>query len=90
MRTAFRASFERNLKSFKKDHQMLDRIQRVIEEVEAAGGLGELLNAKKLSAGSGDFNRIRVSDDRIGLVLEGDEAIFVRCLHRREIYRYFS
>jgi mRNA interferase RelE/StbE len=35
------------------------------------------------------FYRVRIGDYRIGLELAGDELIFVRCLHRKEIYRYF-
>jgi mRNA interferase RelE/StbE len=30
-----------------------------------------------------------VGDYRIGISVEGDEVEFVRCLHRRDIYRYF-
>ena len=43
---------------------------------------------KKLSGG-GDYYRIRVGDYRTGIALEGETVAFVRCLHRKEIYRYF-
>ena len=33
--------------------------------------------------------RIRVGDYRLGLVFDGGTMTFVRCLNRREIYRYF-
>jgi mRNA interferase RelE/StbE len=39
--------------------------------------------------GEGDFYRIRVGDHRIGILLEGETVVFVRCLNRRDIYRYF-
>jgi mRNA interferase RelE/StbE len=32
---------------------------------------------------------IRIGDYRIGLALEKDTLVFVRCLHRKEIYRFF-
>ena len=89
MRAAFRRSFTRDLKKLKNDRQLLARVQAAVEEVEAAGELGALSSVKKLSGGSGDFYRLRVGDYRIGLELEGEEVVFVRCLHRREIYRYF-
>lgn len=90
MKTAFRRSFERDLKKLPKDRQMLERVQVVIEEVEAVAELGEISNMKKLSGGSGDYYRIRIGDYRIGLEVESNKvAVFVRCLHRREIYRYF-
>ena len=89
MKTAFRKSFERDLKKLKKDRQMLDRVREVIEEVEQVGELQELPGVKKLSGGQGDYFRLRVGDYRIGLEMEGDIVVFVRCLHRRDIYRHF-
>lgn len=88
MKTAFRKSFDRDLKKLKKDRQVLSRIKDKIEEVEAAENLGELPSMKKLSGGD-NFYRIRVGDFRIGVAVRGETVEFVRCLHRREIYRYF-
>ncbi len=48
----------------------------------------EQIHLRKMSGGEKYF-RIRVSDYRIGIVVEGDEIEFVRCLHRRDIYRFF-
>lgn len=67
---------------------MLRRVREAIEQVEVAETLGELPNLTILSGASG-FYRIRVGDHRIGIAVEGDEVEFVRCLHRRDIYRYF-
>ena len=88
MRVAFRQSFERDLKKLKADRAMRQRIREMIEEVEAAGRLEEVTSLKKLSGG-GAYYRIRVGDYRIGLEVEGGNVTFVRCLHRRDIYRYF-
>ena len=68
--------------------RLLRRIREAIERVEAAETLDELPNLTKLSGASGIY-RIRVGDHRIGIAVEGDEVEFVRCLHRRDIYRYF-
>ena len=89
MKTAFYKSFDRDLKDLKKNRQVLGRVQDVIEEVEEADDLRELPSLKKLSGGGGDYYRIRVGDYRIGVALEGETAAFVRCLHRKDIYRYF-
>jgi len=52
MNTAFRKSFERDLKDLKKDHEMRRRIRKKIEEeVEVASGLVELPSLKKLTGG---------------------------------------
>lgn len=88
MKTVFRKSFERDLKNLKKAHEMCRRIQKKIEEVEAASGLEELGSLKKLTGGE-NYYRIRVGDYRIGVIVKGEIVVFVRCLHRREIYRYF-
>lgn len=47
-----------------------------------------MTNLKKLKGG-GNYYRIRVGEYRIGIIVEGDAITFVRCLHRKEIYRYF-
>jgi len=86
--TAFRKSFQRDLKSLKKNREMLGRIREKIEDVESADALEDLPSIKKLSGGD-DFYRIRVGDYRIGIAVEDGLVVFVRCLHRREIYRYF-
>ena len=39
--------------------------------------------------GGDDFYRIRVGDYRLGIIVELEAVVFVRCLNRREIYRYF-
>ena len=87
MKTAFRKSFTRDLKKLK-DNDVLERVQRVIEEVEAATNLQEIGNLKKMS-GTTIFYRIRIGDYRIGAAVEGDAIEFVRCLARRDLYRYF-
>ncbi|WP_245587395.1 type II toxin-antitoxin system RelE family toxin [Cylindrospermum stagnale] len=56
--------------------------------MENAVSLGEINNVKKLKA-DGDYYRIRVGDYRIGIAVSGDVVIFMRILHRREVYRYF-
>lgn len=87
MKVVFRQSFERDLKKIK-DRSMLDRVRQVIELIEAADNLQEMPNVKKLT-GSKSFFRIRIGEYRIGIFLDADEVEFVRCLHRRDMYRYF-
>lgn len=87
MKTVFRKSFERDLKKIK-DRAILAQVKQAVEEAEAAASLKEISGIKKLS-GAGSFYRIRIGEYRIGLAVEAAEVEFVRCLHRREIYRYF-
>lgn len=87
MKTTFRQSFTRDLKKIK-DRALLDKIKQVIERAEAAQDLNQIEDLVKLSGASG-YYRIRIGDYRLGLALHGDELNFVRCLNRRDIYRYF-
>jgi mRNA interferase RelE/StbE len=87
MRVAFRTSFLRDLKKVK-DRRLLDRVQRTIQEVESTVDLSKVNNLKKLT-GIGNFFRIRIGDYRLGLALEKDVIEFVRCLPRKDLYRFF-
>jgi len=87
LKVRFKSSFVRDLGDLK-DAALLERIKQVINSVEAAQNLAELSNVKKLRGG-GDYFRVRLGESRLGLAFEEDAVVFVRALHRREIYRYF-
>jgi mRNA interferase RelE/StbE len=87
MTTTFRKSFARDLKKIK-NQNVRDRVRQVIAQVEAATELQAIDDLKKLSGAEGFF-RIRIGDHRIGLFLEDETVEFVRCLNRRDLYRYF-
>jgi len=87
VKVAFEASFARDLKRIK-DQQLLWRVQEVIAEVKAAMELNDIRDLRKLK-GYDTFYRIRSGDYRIGLEVISDQVIFVRILHRKDIYRYF-
>jgi mRNA interferase RelE/StbE len=85
--TAFRESFDADLSTIR-DASLLRRIKKVIEQVEAARTFQQIPNLKRLEA-SGKYYRIRMGDYRLGFVFEQGVVTFVRCLQRKEIYRYF-
>ena len=87
MNTRFRESFDQDLSALT-DAGLLRRIKRVIEQVEAARTFQQVPNLKRLDA-RGKYYRIRVGDYRVGFVFEHGAVTFVRCLNRKEIYRYF-
>ena len=68
--------------------ETLNRIREAVEQLEKAQSLQNITNIKKLRGG-GNYYRLRVGEHRIGLIVEGDNVICVRCLDRKEIYRYF-
>lgn len=87
MKVEFKASFAKDLRSIK-DNALLARIKETIEQVEQAADIQQLTNLKKLKGGT-HYYRIRVGEYRLGITIEGATVIFVRCLNRKEIYRYF-
>lgn len=89
MTPEFRASFTTDLRRIRsKDGLLFKRVQETIEEVEAAASVLEIRNLKKLRAEGRDY-RMRLGHYRIGLIIEGETIVFVRLLHRNEIYRCF-
>ena len=87
MIVTFRKSFEKDLNKLR-DVDLLQKIKAIIEEAEAAVNFVDINNLKKLKA-DGNYYRIRVGNYRIGLILDKTEIVFVRVLHRKEMYRYF-
>jgi mRNA interferase RelE/StbE len=88
MKIAFTKSFAKDLKKHAGDKKLLARIKEIILEVEAADSITAINNLKKLKS-EGSYFRIRSGNYRVGLIIDGDTATFVRALHRSEIYRYF-
>jgi mRNA interferase RelE/StbE len=81
-------------KSFEKDTDAIDnkkiklKIAKSINNVQNANMIFEIKNLKKLSGFKFEY-RITVDDYRLGIRIIKDTVIFIRCLHRKEIYRYF-
>ncbi len=63
-------------------------VAAVILEVEEANTIAAVGNVKKLK-GYKTAYRIRVGDFRIGLVVAGGIAEFVRVVSRKDIYKLF-
>ena len=88
MRTDFRKSFARDLRRRKNDADFLDHVKAAIEDVEQAETTSRITNLKKLKEKS-SYYRIRFGNYRVGIKIEDDLVIFIRALHRKDIYRYF-
>jgi mRNA interferase RelE/StbE len=88
MRTVFKKSFTRDLRSYSKDKTLLARVEETILQVESSETIVDITNLKKLKA-EGSYYRIRIGNFRLGLIINNKTVIFVRLLHRKDIYRYF-
>ncbi len=87
MQVLFERSFYRDLKRIN-NKKVRQQVGQIIEVVRQASSLDQIPHLVKLR-GYTSFYRIRLGDYRLGLEIEGDTVVFVRFLHRRDIYRYF-
>ena len=87
MKVAYEVAFYRDVKRVR-SKKVRRQVQRVIDEVKNASTMNEIAGLAKLH-GYRTFYRVRVGDYRIGVEIVDDTVIFVRFLHRRDIYRYF-
>ena len=87
MNTAFEATFEKDIEKLK-DRAVLQSVKEIILEVKQAKTIHDIANLKKLK-GYDTYYRIRFGRYRIGLEIVNNTVIFTRCLHRKDIYRYF-
>ncbi|MEH2362451.1 type II toxin-antitoxin system RelE family toxin [Nostoc sp.] len=87
MNIEFRKTFEKDLNNIR-DEALLKKIKAVIEEVENADNIADIRNIKKLQA-DGNYYRIRIGDYRVGITVSESAVLFVRVLHRKDVYRYF-
>ena len=87
MNILFEASFAKDLRRIK-NTQLLQRIQNIITNVKTSDTLTDIHNLRKMQ-GFDTFYRIRLGDYRIGIEIFDEKVIFVRALHRKDIYRRF-
>ena len=71
-----------------KDQHLLNRIANCINQVIRTDSLDRINSVKRMK-GENCYYRVRLGDYRIGLRVDGDTVIFIRVLHRKEIYKYF-
>lgn len=87
MNSDFKSSFLRDIKKIS-NADILNAIERTIEEVEAARDLSLIKNIKKL-AGYKNYYRIKIGAYRLGIVFDDNMVTFVRFLHRKDVYKFF-
>lgn len=90
MKVEFKASFARDLRKLRNEEAQT-KVQQLIGLVERSPSLDTVPGVRKLQS-SGEYYRIRVGDlgdYRVSIALVDGAVVFVRFLHRRDIYRYF-
>ncbi|MEM6264016.1 MAG: type II toxin-antitoxin system RelE/ParE family toxin [Bacteroidota bacterium] len=80
-------SFEKDVKKIRLP-KIRKQIAEKIEEVADLNDLQELKGVKKIKGFEG-YYRIRLGEYRIGFEVDGNAVIFLRVLHRKDIYKFF-
>jgi len=80
-------SFEKDIKK-QKDPSLNKKVLKLIEKLQKVDSLDQIPSVKKLT-GEESLYRIRIGDYRIGLELQESKITLIRCLHRKDIYKYF-
>lgn len=87
MEIEFRESFLKDVNHIR-EKGVKKKVAAVIAEVKAASSLSAIRNVKKME-GSENYYRVRIGNYRIGIKAQDKILVFLRCLHRKDIYRYF-
>ena len=87
MEVLFEKVFEKDLRKLK-DKAVKRLVKQIILEVKKAASQQEVPNLVKLH-GFKNYYRMRVGVYRIGVEIKERKMIFVRFLHRKDIYKYF-
>lgn len=87
MNSVFLASFLKDIKKLR-DPKLRNAIEQAIKDVEQSHSIDAVRAIKRLS-GHSDYYRIRLGQWRLGLKVQGSSVQFIRCLHRRDVYRFF-
>jgi mRNA interferase RelE/StbE len=72
-----------------KDKHILKRVKEVVTRAKSAESIEEIKDLNALH----DYktcHRINLGEYQIGIQVEKQKLIFVRLIHRKDIYRYFT
>jgi mRNA interferase RelE/StbE len=84
----YRQAFLKDLKQLKSSTSYQRIYELAFTTLENINLLEEIPDIKAMRGYNGRY-RIRISDYRIGIEVNGDIIEVMRVLHRREFYRYF-
>jgi len=86
MKIETRNSILKDLKKIPKEQK--EKLEEIYQEFKLLDSIADMQNIKKLK-GYDNFYRIRLGNYRLGFVIEENKVIFLRFLHRKDIYKLF-
>lgn len=86
MKVEIRDSIVKDIKRVSRKEK--EKLQKIYDTFLKAQNITDIQGVKKLK-GYENFYRIRMGDYRLGFVAKSDKIVFLRFLHRKDIYKYF-
>ncbi len=87
MEVRYKRAFIKDLKRLSADiRKSIEHLS--LDEIPCLNNVNEIKHLKKIK-GYDNFFRIKIGDYRIGIEYRDHAIVFMRVLHRKEIYRYF-
>ncbi len=87
MKIELTEAFLKDLKAAR-DVELQQRVRKMTGRIELSPSLTSLPQVKAMKGHPG-YYRYRLGDYRCGFEVRNGTLVFLRCLHRKEIYRYF-
>ncbi len=87
MQTRYKRAFIKDLQQLPADIRKSVELLS-LDEIPCLKDITEIKNLKKIKGYAG-YYRIKVHEYRIGIEHREGTIVFMRVLHRKEIYRYF-
>lgn len=87
MQVKYNRAFIKDIKQL--PPEIKEDVERLsLYEIPKLKDITEIKNLKKIK-GHPSFYRIRIGDYRLGIEYRETTVVFMRVLHRKDIYRYF-
>ena len=86
MKIEIRDSLIKDIKKVAKKDK--EKLQETYNQFLSNDNVNNIPGIKKLK-GFEKFYRLRIGNYRLGFLLEDDKVVFLRFLHRKDIYKYF-
>jgi len=87
MKVKIDKSFQKDIRRIK-DQAVLNKVAQFIINSQQAQSLSQIKSIKRLR-GTSNHYRIKIGDYRLGLIISESTIEFIRCLHRKDIYKFF-
>ena len=88
IKVVYAEDFLKDLKKLKSSNHYQTIKTLCFEKIPSHKSTTEIASLKKLK-GFDEYYRIRKGDFRIGIKIEGNSVLFLRCLSRKDIYKFF-